>query len=133
MITVTFIPSRTIRRDVGIAIRPGVGRIIQHVERECKKECPVAFADLQRGITSLVVMEGVVPVGICKTTSGYGAFVDLGTDPHFPPVEPLERWARRKGMREGAGFAIARKIAREGTPPQPFMRRGLVAGVRAAT
>ncbi len=52
----------------------------------------------------------------------YAAFVEFGTEPHMPPVEPLEQWAKRKLGQEGIGWAIAKKIAKEGTEPKPFLR-----------
>jgi len=47
----------------------------------------------------------------------YGGIVlEYGRKPgKFPPVEPLERWALAHGMSKGAGYMIARKIARSGT------------------
>lgn len=50
----------------------------------------------------------------------YAPFVELGTRPHFPPVEALKEWAKRHGM-EGAEWAIAKKIGEKGTKPQPFL------------
>jgi HK97 gp10 family phage protein len=55
------------------------------------------------------------------TESGYAAYVEFGTGPHFPPSEPLEVWASRHGMDEGAGFAIAKAISERGLPAQPFL------------
>lgn len=69
--------------------------------------------------------------------------VEFGSVPHWPPIEPLIKWARRNltggqgfgqqeithwGSRssdpESAAYAIQRKIAEEGTQPQPFVRPG---------
>ena len=57
----------------------------------------------------------------------HAAAIEFGTDPHFPPVEPLIGWAHRKlglSIKEAkkAGNAIAWKIFHEGTDPQPFFR-----------
>uniref|UniRef100_A0A6M3XR70 HK97 gp10 family phage protein n=1 Tax=viral metagenome TaxID=1070528 RepID=A0A6M3XR70_9ZZZZ len=54
----------------------------------------------------------------------HAIFIEAGTDPHMPPVRPLQEWARRHGMKdyERAGWAIAKKIEKEGTKPQPFLR-----------
>ncbi len=57
----------------------------------------------------------------------HSAAIEFGSDPHFPPVEPLIGWARRKlGLSEKeakkAGHAIAWKIFHHGTDPQPFFR-----------
>jgi len=60
-------------------------------------------------------------------TAPYAAFVEFGTDPHMPPVGPLIDWSRRKlGLNEQeakkTAWAIAKKIAKEGTEPVSFMR-----------
>ncbi len=59
--------------------------------------------------------------------SPYAAYVEFGTSPHFPPPDALIGWAKRTmGLKDDeakkVGWAIARKIAREGTPSQPFMK-----------
>jgi hypothetical protein len=85
--------------------------------------------------------------GEVRVGSSYGPYVEFGTKPHFPPVAPLEEWARRHGMPPGTGYLIARKIAQTGTVAQPFLfpaaeaernrffdaiRAALVASVREA-
>jgi hypothetical protein len=47
----------------------------------------------------------------------YGDIVlEYGRRPgKFPPVEALESWALQHGMSKGAGYVIARNIARRGT------------------
>ena len=62
----------------------------------------------------------------------YAGFVEFGTDPHMPPVEPLERWAALKlGMESKearkTAWAIARTIEKEGTDPKPFLRPAIEA------
>ena len=52
----------------------------------------------------------------------YATYVEFGTEPHMPPVEPLEQWAQKKLGEKGLGWAIAKKIAKEGTEPKPFLR-----------
>jgi hypothetical protein len=57
----------------------------------------------------------------------YAMYVEFGTHPHMPPVEPLQRWARRKlGLSteeaQSVGWAIAMNIKKNGTEPQPFLR-----------
>jgi len=65
-------------------------------------------------------------------TVDYATFVEFGTKPHFPPVEAvtgeveaLDRWVDLKlnaDDTESAAFQVAKKIAKVGTDPQPFMR-----------
>jgi len=52
----------------------------------------------------------------------YGPAIEYGTKPHFPPVEPLEEWARLKLHVEGIGFLIAQKISKFGTVGTPYLR-----------
>ena len=49
----------------------------------------------------------------------YAGFVEEGTRPHFPPIKAIQGWADRHGI---PAFLVARKIAREGTPPRHMWR-----------
>lgn len=46
-------------------------------------------------------------------------FVEAGTKPHFPPIKALQGWADRHNI---PVWAVARKIAREGTEPRWMLR-----------
>lgn len=55
------------------------------------------------------------------------SFVEYGTEPHFPPRENIKKWAMRKlgkseAEAENISWAICKRIARDGTPPHPFIR-----------
>ena len=57
----------------------------------------------------------------------YGAYVEHGTRPHFPPPSEIEKWVVRKLGLKGreakkAAWAIAKAISERGTKPQPFWR-----------
>ncbi len=55
----------------------------------------------------------------------YSDYIEFGTQPHMPPVEPLQRYAKRKLRAknyEEVGWAIANKIRKKGTKPEPFLR-----------
>ena len=56
----------------------------------------------------------------------YGGYVEFGTKPHMPPVEPLKQWAKRKLKDESLGYAVALKIKREGTQPKPYLYPALI-------
>ena len=63
-------------------------------------------------------------------SASYARYVEFGTDPHMPPVEPLIGWVRRKlGVGEkkarGVAFAIAKTIAKEGSEPKSFLQEGV--------
>jgi hypothetical protein len=52
----------------------------------------------------------------------YALWVELGTKPHFPPVDALRGWTRRHLGDEDLAFVVARAIARKGTDAQPYLR-----------
>ncbi|MCK5609013.1 hypothetical protein KAR91_44475 [Candidatus Pacearchaeota archaeon] len=57
----------------------------------------------------------------------YAVYIEYGTSPHMPPVEPLKKWAKRKlrlneKKAQSAAWAIAVKIKKEGTEPNPYLR-----------
>lgn len=57
----------------------------------------------------------------------YAKYVEEGTRPHWPPIDPLKRWARRVLGEESAAWAVQKKIAAEGTPAQPYVEPGIQA------
>jgi hypothetical protein len=62
----------------------------------------------------------------------HAKYIEFGTDAHMPPVEPLIKYASRKlkaDNPEQVGWAIAMKIKKEGTEPQPFLRPAFDEGV----
>lgn len=60
-------------------------------------------------------------------SSGHAVFVEYGRRAgKFPPLDYIRQWVRKKMKLEGreansVGFLIARKIARKGTKPHPFL------------
>ena len=57
----------------------------------------------------------------------YAVDIEFGTDPHPVSAKQLIKWVHTKlGLKDkkatGAAYAIAHKITREGTNPQPFIR-----------
>lgn len=56
---------------------------------------------------------------------GYAAPVEFGSTAHYPPIGPLKDWAKRVLHEEQAAYAVQKKIAREGTDPQPYFRPAL--------
>jgi len=56
----------------------------------------------------------------------YAPFIEFGTRPHFPPLQPILEWVKRKlhvpeKRAKGVAFMVVRKIGRRGTPPRPFL------------
>lgn len=91
--------------------------------RVSQDRVPVAFGELKRsGVPPYEEADG-------DFTWGYKAphapHVEFGTAPHWAPIEPLKRWAALILGDESAAYAVQQKIAKYGTPPQPFVRPGL--------
>jgi hypothetical protein len=55
----------------------------------------------------------------------YAEFIEFGTDPFIPPIQPLIDWARRHGKDEGFAYAVRNKIMNEGISEQPYLRPSL--------
>jgi hypothetical protein len=51
----------------------------------------------------------------------YAPPVEHGSRPHFPPLEPIRAWCKRKGLPESAAYPIALAISKRGTPAMPFL------------
>ncbi len=69
-------------------------------------------------------------IGEVSTSSPYAFYVEVGTKPHTPPIQPLIDWALAvlPGVDEEqeakrAAFAIAWKITKRGTKPNPIWKR----------
>jgi len=94
---------------------------VAHLEAEVKDRTPTAFGTLRASIFGEVRelpagVEGVVGTGL-----SYAPHVEFGTRPHFPPVEPLQDWVRKKfaisdeAEVKSRAFLVARAIAQRGT------------------
>jgi hypothetical protein len=104
------------------------------LEREVRERTPSSGAGtLRDSIGALpVTFSGLSFEGGVGTALSYAAPVELGSRPHRPPVEPIAEWVARKlGKRGQEGrkiaWAIAGKIARDGTPARFMFRDGLAA------
>lgn len=93
----------------------------QLLEREVKDKTPTATGVSRASIFSREQALGDGGIGVVGTSEPHVAYVELGTRPHFPPVEALEDWVRVKlGISDekkihGVAYLIARKIAARGT------------------
>lgn len=93
------------------------------LEREIKEDTPVGATGLLRQSIHSEAPRTLANtvIGVVGTSSMHALPVELGTRPHFPPVEPLIDWVQAKldirdeEQAEGVALAIARKIAVRGT------------------
>ena len=86
-------------------------------------------AGLAGSVHTRVEVTGGAVIGWVESSSPHAPFVEFGTRPHAPPVQPLIDWALAKlpgvdseSEARSAAFAIRRKIARVGTKPNPVWR-----------
>ncbi|MFP3943811.1 MAG: hypothetical protein ACLFWF_07960 [Alphaproteobacteria bacterium] len=104
------------------------------LEREVKENTPVGIGGggglkgsfSARGPNTL----GEETLGEVGSNLNYAVPVELGSKPHFPPIEPLSDWARAKlGVpaeeARSVGFLVARKISRKGTEPVEMVQRAM--------
>lgn len=95
------------------------------LEREMKENTPTgAHGLLRESIThqlrGAALGDGAGVAGTVGSSLNYALPVELGTKPHFPPIEPLRDWVERKlgigpEQSRSVAFLIARKISQRGT------------------
>ena len=68
-----------------------------------------ASADLRKSIKSKVIQTTYKTVVEVFSGMKYAVYVHEGTKPHFPPIEPIMNWVRKKGI--GQQFSIKTKRA----------------------
>lgn len=94
------------------------------LERETKELTPTGATGLLReSIAAEPPVVGNTLLGVVGTSLAHAVPVELGTRPHFPPIEPIMDWVRSKLDIKDDGnatvyytaLAIARKIAARGT------------------
>jgi hypothetical protein len=91
-----------------------------HLEGEIKERTPGAHGTLKASFTGSVEQLSDGVLGVVGSPLNYAIPVELGTRPHFPPVDAIQDWVQVKlGITgpeaRGVAFAIARKIAKRGT------------------
>lgn len=92
------------------------------LEREVKERSPTSGAGTLRdsiGAMPITISGALVSGGI-GTSLSYAVPVELGSKPHWAPIEPLVDWVERKLHKRGpeargVARAIQVKIARKGT------------------
>jgi hypothetical protein len=109
--------------NAAAALRHGYERFAMDVAargfRVSQERVAVDSGQLQQsGVTPQKRDDGSVVWGY---NAEYARWVELGSNPHWAPIEPLKGWARRVLGNESAAYAVQRKIAQEGTDPQPFI------------
>ena len=103
------------------------------IEADAKQHVAQDTRALARSITHTIEGAGLDLTGRVGPSLNYGANVEFGrrAGAKMPPVDALLGWVVRHGLARnprrarGVAFAIARKIARRGIPPRPYMATAL--------
>jgi len=88
---------------------------------------PEDTGELVRSAKTTLIDRGA----IVSFDAPHAAFIEYGTRPHMPPLQPLMDWAIRKGLADteeeakAVAWKIAQKIKREGTTPKFFLARAV--------
>ena len=103
------------------------------VQREWQENLPRVSGLTAASITPDVFSTPAGVLGVVGSSQPNALFLEIGTKPHMPPVEPLIPWVKAVlGISDpkeakSVAFLIARKIARKGTPAQRPMGRAVEA------
>lgn len=112
--------------------KPATDAATMLIRSEVLPFTPHAFGYLRNSIgTRKATMYGSTVTGLVISTALYGAAVEDGSRPHWPPIEPLRLWAKRKLGDEGAAFPVARAIAKRGTKGHHMFEKGYKAAESA--
>lgn len=107
------------------AAERGVGEVVQSINTT-SPHAPVDRGELARSVESTRLPRG----GRLAVDAPHAAAMETGTRPFWPPLGPLEDWARRKfGVDDDEAEEIARnvqrKIATFGIEPRHYFRRAM--------
>lgn len=126
----------------GLALKPlrdYYGATALVVRNKSRREAPRDTGRIRKAITFKPLgTRGRLPAGISvyvdQQQAPYAPFVHGymrenfrqsppfdRTKPHFPPVSALTGWSERRGLNP---YAVAKSIARKGTPIIPFLKMG---------
>jgi len=97
------------------------------IQRQARKNLVLNQSNDQGELTNSIITTNAfkkdnlsVEVG---PTAKHGPFIEFGTEPHFPPLLPLKRWAERHGIENPDSFArnLSNKIGWRGTEEKPYL------------
>lgn len=116
-------------------LETAMGNAVLYLQRETQERTPTAMGTLRQsfiaGVDVVALLDSVF--GTVGSPLPYAMPVEMGTKPHYPPLEPLITWAEVKLGLEGdeaesAALGIQRKIGRFGTPGHGMARYALIDG-----
>lgn len=87
------------------------------LQGQARKHAPVDTGRLRNSIGTESLNSRLRSVG---TNLDYAEPVEFGSRPHYPPLNALWGWAKRKGGLDP--FALQQAIGMWGTPAQPYLQ-----------
>lgn len=115
-------------------LRQAMHTVVANLEAGIKEATPQAHGTLSQSMFGEVQAfpNGLGVEGIVGAGQGYAPYVELGTKPHLPPIEPLVDWVRvklglsgKEGLR--AAKAIRWAIGKRGTESAQMFGKTLTA------
>lgn len=95
---ITFLPPAQVK-EIGIGIFEQTTKAATiMIQGETKEGTPVAFGILRNSILVETRVTANEILGVVATAVPYAAPVEEGSRPHFPPLNPLILWVKRKGL-----------------------------------
>lgn len=118
-------------------LKANIAALTGFIRAKVVERTPVNTGALRNSIQEEIEERDDEIIGRVATNIEYAVPVEFGTKPHFPPIDPLTYWARRKLGISGAearsvAFRIARKIAQRGTEGYRMFEYGLEEGEKVA-
>jgi hypothetical protein len=96
---------------------------VKILTRELLRAGKDASGQLIRSINYKIVEDAEI-IRMVILAEKYLEFVDKGRKPGtYPPIEPLLRWARVKGLPQGVAYAAQKNIFKFGIKPTNVLRR----------
>ncbi len=112
-----------------VGMHNGQEKIVLRGEQLVHEEAPVGASGQLANSANHIITGNVATLFIGPPADVYGAAVEAGTRPHFPPPSALVPWVMKKfnpnSEQEAMqiAWAIARGIAKRGTKAQLFFKR----------
>ena len=92
------------------------------VQKSAKRNAPVDTGRLRASIDVTIEWEDQNLRGVMGSNVEYAPYMEMGTEPHFPPISALEGWARRHNIN---AYLVALSIAKTGLEARHFFRDAL--------
>lgn len=111
-------------------LRSGAKKGVAIVVEEIENASPYPAVDTRAMINSVDSRGTGTGVQIF-VGAPHAIFMEEGTRPHTPPLDPILEWVLRKGFASSEkdarhiAFAVQQKIAREGIAPRRFFRKAM--------